>query len=174
MEQNPKDPSVSVNYGSFSLSVSGYDDPFEMVQQVTKFYSQIAAENPHFGSQPVAADYTAPTDPAPKKSPDPAADLGPKFKRRRDYKIAHTEPKSKAQIWDPENQPKEVLLLTEAISSYARTDQAQIEASSAPLLVDENQPETAGETGGLSEKNDGKKLSYLHLKYPFRRFPDNK
>lgn len=45
---------ITVSYGSFSVTLSGHENPFEMLKQITDYYSILAQTNPNFGAFPTA------------------------------------------------------------------------------------------------------------------------
>lgn len=43
---------MTVHYGTFSCTLEGFDDPFNILQQVTAHFRTITAEDRHFGADP--------------------------------------------------------------------------------------------------------------------------
>ena len=54
------DNAITVSYGSFSVTLSGHENPFDMLKQITDIYSLLSQTNPSFVSVPTAppADLT--------------------------------------------------------------------------------------------------------------------
>ncbi len=47
---------LSVSYGSFSVKLEGFDDPFAIMRRVTEYFRSIAAVDPTFGQKPLIED----------------------------------------------------------------------------------------------------------------------
>ena len=47
---------LSVSYGSFSVKLEGFDDPFSIMRRVTEYFRSIAAVDPTFGQKPLIED----------------------------------------------------------------------------------------------------------------------
>ena len=47
---------LSVSYGSFSVKLEGFDDPFKIMRRVTEYFRSIAAVDPTFGQKPLIED----------------------------------------------------------------------------------------------------------------------
>jgi hypothetical protein len=57
IEINNEDKRVlSVSYGSFSIQLQGFADPFVIMKRVTEYFRVISLENPSFGSKPLIED----------------------------------------------------------------------------------------------------------------------
>ena len=48
--------SLSVNYGSFSITIEGFEDPFALMKRVTDYFQRVAARDPQFGARPLDQD----------------------------------------------------------------------------------------------------------------------
>ena len=48
--------SVTVSYGSFSLTVEGYDDPYKIIREITELYGKMSAVYPNFGAEPMQTE----------------------------------------------------------------------------------------------------------------------
>ena len=42
---------ISVSYGIFSCSITGSEKPVELIMEITKFFSDIAEKDDHFGAE---------------------------------------------------------------------------------------------------------------------------
>ena len=47
---------LSVSYGSFSVKLEGFDDPFAIMRRVTEYFRSVAALDPSFGQKPLIED----------------------------------------------------------------------------------------------------------------------
>ena len=62
--------SVTVGYGSFSLTVNGYENPFEVIREVTELCARISVQYPSFGSEPMQTEMTNSEPTTPEKKTD--------------------------------------------------------------------------------------------------------
>lgn len=49
---------LSVSYGSFSVKLEGFDDPFAIMRRVTEYFRSVTAVDPSFGQKPLVEDLT--------------------------------------------------------------------------------------------------------------------
>lgn len=47
---------LSVSYGSFSVRLEGFDDPFAILRRVTEYFRSVSAVDPTFGQKPLTED----------------------------------------------------------------------------------------------------------------------
>jgi hypothetical protein len=47
---------LSVSYGSFSVKLEGFDEPFTIMRRITEYFRSIAAVDPTFGQKPLIED----------------------------------------------------------------------------------------------------------------------
>jgi hypothetical protein len=47
---------LSVSYGSFSVRLDGFDDPFAIMRRVTEYFRSVASLDPSFGMKPLVED----------------------------------------------------------------------------------------------------------------------
>jgi hypothetical protein len=50
---------LSVSYGSFSVKLEGFDEPFSIMRRITEYFRSIAAVDPTFGQKPLIEDLSA-------------------------------------------------------------------------------------------------------------------
>ena len=120
--------SVTVSYGSFSLTVDGYDDPFKVIREVTELYGKMSSVYPGFGAEPMQTKIEnpeTPTVPTPLEI-EPEAELVDEPVEEIDLDEFRTE--------EPEHVP---LQLEKPIPQYRRIDLSQIRAAAHPLSTSE-------------------------------------
>jgi len=49
---------LSVSYGSFSIQLEGFDDPFAIMRRVTEYFRSVTSLDPSFGQKPLIEDLT--------------------------------------------------------------------------------------------------------------------
>ncbi|MEM7240854.1 MAG: hypothetical protein AAF429_01585 [Pseudomonadota bacterium] len=140
--------SVTVSYGSFSLTVDGYEDPFKVIHEITELYAKMAAQYPDFGAEPMKTHTTNPepvaAPPAPQAATDqplmtqpltPASDDSAQPAPIADTpKPLHPDEFALGQDTTAEIEP---LRLNSPIPRYRRIDMSQIRAASEPLTTDD-------------------------------------
>ena len=120
--------SVTVGYGSFSLTVNGYENPFEVIREVTELCARISGQYPSFGSEPMQTEMTNTELAAPAAKPDNIQSLSLDTVKEEDNLFEEAAPK-------PMNvQP---LKLEKPLPKYRRIDLSQIRAAAEPLEVAE-------------------------------------
>ena len=111
--------SVTVAYGSFSLTVNGYDDPFKVIREVTELCARISVQYPGFGAEPMKTELTNPDQ-------GPIAEMG-----------EDTEAEPAIEEAAPQAMNIQPLKLEKPLPRYRRIDLSQIRAAAEPLRVSE-------------------------------------
>ena len=155
---------ITVSYGIFSVTLSGHENPFEMLKQITDYYSILAQTNPNFGAIPTApqADLTVETVSATSsaKTPEPVENK----EHKPEKFVLQTEQTD--NLWQepiPEYHAKP-LVLEEPVSAEQAGADALVAAASQALET----PEIPTPREDAPQKP---KSQFLTSNYPFRHFP---
>jgi hypothetical protein len=158
------DNAITVSYGSFSVTLSGHENPFEMLKQITDYYSILAQTNPNFGAIPTAppAELTVETvsAPVPEKKLEPVENTGNKPEK------FVLQPDQTDNLWQepiPEYHATP-LVLEEPVTAAQAGEEALIAAASQALET----PEIPAPREQAVQKP---KSQFLTSNYPFRHFP---
>jgi len=123
--------SVTVSYGSFSLTVDGYDDPFKVIHEITGLYAKMATQYPGFGAEPMKTQI---------ENPEAAQDFEENlfnsevYSEKEESQVDILEPALSEVKTEPTIQP---LRLNTPIPRYRRIDMSQIRAAADPLTTDD-------------------------------------
>ena len=134
--------SVTVSYGSFSLTVDGYDDPFKVIHEITELYAKMASQYPGFGAEPMQTQVANPsaTVEAEQEVTPLALDEAPIDPVLQEISELDSEPvetlEEVAETLSTEDMPQiEPLRLNTPIPRYRRIDMSQIRAAAEPLTA---------------------------------------
>jgi hypothetical protein len=155
------DNAITVSYGSFSVTLSGHEKPFELLTQITDYYSVLAQTNPNFGAMPMAptSDITVETvsTPQPEQPPQHTETNEKKFV---------LEPEKTDNLWQepiPEYHA-DPLVLQEPIPNQTTTADVMVSAADQALNAAQLPLEEKADTTPQKSK-------FLTNNYPFRHFP---
>jgi hypothetical protein len=162
---------MTVSYGSFSVTLKGYDQPFELLKEVTDYYSKVARENPGFGAVPSnshVASMPAPVQKAAEPRPQPRKQPI-EIQRESIESMFETAPKAADNLWhEPAaDEAPEPLVLETPISQKESADLALIYAAGTPLMAPEVDELVTEEPESIEQSSAG----FLSNNYPFRHFP---
>jgi len=93
---------MTISYGSFSITLAGQDNPFDLLRQVTDYYCYVAKMNPDFGSfsAPETNLHLPQVDHA---APVVAPSLALARRQRAEQRRRSTEQELNSNIWSDEN-----------------------------------------------------------------------
>jgi hypothetical protein len=161
------DNAITVSYGSFSVTLSGHENPFEMLKQITDYYSVLAQTNPNFGAVPAAppADLIVETV---SSAPTTKTPQTPETKTETEIspKKYALQPETTDNLWQepiPEYH-EEPLILKKPVSAEQAGADALVNAADQALEAPEIPPVREAIT-------PRPKSQFLTSNYPFRHFP---
>ena len=125
--------SVTVSYGSFSLTVEGYDDPFGVIREITELYAKMSSLYPGFGAEPMQTKVDNPT-PTTTTEPIAAVSEHPEPKPVEPMTLVSETALDDLSLEEPEPEP---LQLETPLPQYRRIDLSQIRAAARPLSTSE-------------------------------------
>jgi hypothetical protein len=155
------DNAITVSYGSFSVTLSGHENPFEMLKQITDYYSILAETNPNFGAVPTAAPADLMVEtvsaPQPKQTSQPSETTAQKY-------ILESE--TTDNLWqDPVPKYQETpLVLQEPVTPDQVAADVLVASADQALSASELPLESNAEATRPQSK-------FLTSNYPFRHFP---
>lgn len=159
------DNAITVSYGSFSVTLSGHEHPFDMLKQITDYYSLLSQTNPSFGAVPTAppADLTVETVSAPqtKKTAQPIEKTAEPSQEK--YEL---QPENTDNLWQdpiPEYHEKPLVLKRPVTAEQAGAE-ALVAAADQALET----PEIPSQQETVTPRP---KSQFLSNNYPFRHFP---
>lgn len=80
---------MTVSYGAFSCTLEGFDDPFNILQQVTAHFRDIAASDPAFGADPAPPAPRADDNPVDRLIREADSQMNEPRNQRRQSAIRH-------------------------------------------------------------------------------------
>ena len=158
---------ITVSYGSFSVTLSGHEKPFELLKQVTDYYSHLAISNPNFGAMPMVSTMEASTAITPElsqKTPTQAVDS-----KQETINTAQSNGEAEENTDNLWQEPLkaydgEPLVLNAPLKSATSAEETLIAAADQALSAPELAPDTTPEQTNPRSK-------FLTSNYPFRHFP---
>jgi hypothetical protein len=159
------DNAITVSYGSFSVTLTGHEKPFELLKQVTDYYSLLAQTNPNFGAVPTAPPVELVVDTV---STPPRAVQKQHIENKQEIQEEKfvLQAEETENLWqDPIPYYRDTpLVLNVPISQPASAEEALIAAADQAL--------TAPELPSAPEARPARpKSQFLTSNYPFRHFP---
>lgn len=170
--------SMTVSYGSFSVTLSGYNQPFDLLKKVTDYYCDVAKNNPEFGAKPSRSNLSAKPKPVPSPVPaeQPAEQQAPEIKAETAKAAFVSSPEETDNLWEkpaPVETQKPLVLDVPAEPEKTPAepeksgDLALIHAAGMPLQAPELEPEEPPK----APETPSAKSGFLSNNYPFRHFP---